>query len=185
VSVKLSVKRAVDRTRCESRLIGVCIFLLVTLLSSCCAPGVKPEDANVFQAACGLYSGNYEARKKSRQKDVEKSRGELARQQSESKRLTAELSRARQEEAILRKKMEQLSANNKLLETQISNLRETTAAEKRQKEKRQEELNRINRELEIVKMRFGWEQDSVEDVANEVERLEKEVDTLRSIILSQ
>lgn len=160
-------------------------LLFASLLSSCCTPGVKPEDANVFQAACGLYSGDYEAQKKSRQADLEKSRSEMTRQRSESQQLATELSQAKQEKAALQERMERLSRDNQLLEMRISSLSEATSAEKREKAKRLEKLNRIKKELESVRTRFGQKKDSIETTIKEVERLEREVSTLRSIILSQ
>ena len=166
------------------RVNGALVLLLAGLLSSCCTPGVKPEDANVFQAACGLYSGDYEAQKKARQADVEKSRSEVANQQSESQQLESDLSQVKQEETALRERLGQLSVDNQLLETQISGLSEATAAEKRAKAKKLEKLNRIKKELEAVKMRFGQDQDTIEATAKEVDRLEREVSALRSIILS-
>ena len=49
---------------------------LILTLSACCSPGVKPEDANIFQAACGVSSGQY-------QRDLDAAEAEAAASASE------------------------------------------------------------------------------------------------------
>ncbi|MGI9302605.1 MAG: hypothetical protein ACR2RB_07855, partial [Gammaproteobacteria bacterium] len=38
----------------------VAAYCIVAIMSGCAAPGVKPEDANIFQAAGNLATGEFE-----------------------------------------------------------------------------------------------------------------------------
>ena len=63
-------------------LVGLCVFL-----SACCSPGVKPEDANLFQASCGIASGDFDKQLEDDRKQAASSRQVLEDEKSKSQTL--------------------------------------------------------------------------------------------------
>lgn len=154
------------------------------LLSSCCTPGVKPEDANLFQAMCGLSSGAFKEQTSKRQEEAASSKSAVQQEQQQAEVLRVNLVVVEQERAELHARLASIDQENKVLERQVAGLREGTAAEQQIKKKRQQEFLAIKQQIRQARQQYTPDQTATDGYAAEVEKLEREVKTLRAIILS-
>lgn len=161
------------------------IIALSLVVSACCTPGVKPEDANLFQAMCGLGSGDFEDQLESDQNQVALSRQELETEKAKSDTLSTTLEASKTELASLLKEIDQMQKENRRLETQISAMQTETAAAREEQARLQARLQTVEVQLAALKTRAAEEQHALEQYNAEKARLQREIELLRSIISSQ
>ena len=163
-----------------------CAYCVVVLsLSSCCTPGLKPEDANLFQAACGITSGDFEKQTTDLQKQADASQEAKSEEKKEAERLEAELHTHQKEHARLKKRLSDLERENEELNSRVSALKEDTAFTKRRKKEQQNKLESIQQKIRDVKLKSTSDQLNTIEYEAELTQLKREVATLRAIILSQ
>ena len=161
-------------------LVGLCI-----LVSSCCTPGVRPEDANLFQASCGIASGEFDRQLEDDRNQAASGRQVLEAEKSRSQNLEADLEKRKAELGRLLIELEAMEKENRLMEAQISRMRADTAKNRQERTSLQAELRAIQDQVEVLKHKASVEQDSVDKYHSEMARIKKEIEVLRMIISAQ
>lgn len=161
-------------------LISICL-----LLTSCCTPGVRPEDANLFQAMCGLGTGEFEDQLENDQNQAASSRQALEAEKSKSDALSTGLETSKAELEQLLSELDQMEQENRRIEAQISAMQTNTEEASQEQEQLQAKLETIQDQLEVLKQKASVEQKAFEQYNAEKARLKQEIDVLRMIISSQ
>ena len=158
---------------------------LCLLLTSCCTPGVRPEDANLFQAMCGLGTGEYEDQLENDQTQVTSSQQVLEAEKSRSQVLTSDLESSKAELEDLLIELDEMENEHRRIETQISAMQTNTEEARLERSQLQARLETIQNQLEALKTKASAEQNAFEQYNAEKTRLKQEIEVLRMIISSQ
>jgi Mg2+ and Co2+ transporter CorA len=158
---------------------------LCILVSSCCTPGVKPEDANLFQASCGLASGEFDRQLESDRNRAASSRQVLDEEKSRSQTLKTDLLTRKAERDRLLTELDEMEDENRRIEAQIGHMRADSAKARQQRTDLQAELVRIQGQVEALKQKTSVEQDALHQYQSEASRLKQEIEILRMIISVQ
>lgn len=165
------------------RNIMVQAFILISV-TACCTPGVKPEDANIFQAACGISSGEYERQSLALQIEAGASADSVSREQAANDSLMKISSDKQAQIRHLQAQLNMLNEENRQLQAEIDAMEASTQQQVTLKQKQQAQLDQVNSDLRILEARLAKGQaDSLEQ--QEMERLQQEVATLRRVLISQ
>ncbi len=155
------------------------------LLSSCCTPGVRPEDANLFQASCGIVSGDFDRQLENDRKQATKSRRTFETEASRSRTLQTDLEAKKAERRRLLIELDDMEEDNRQLEAQIRKMRVDSSNVEEDRIRRLDELKRIQDKLEILRLKASVEQDAFDQYHAEVSRLKQEIDVLKGLYSAQ
>ena len=158
---------------------------LVMLVSACCSPGTRPEDANLFQASCGMASGDFDEQLKSDKAQAESSREALNAEQHTAQTLEADLESVKAERIRLLTELDEMAKESHQLEAQIADMQADSERAKNQQKALHADQERIEEELVILKQKASVEQDAYLHYRTEAARLKQEIDVLRMIISAQ
>ena len=161
-------------------LAGLCVFV-----SACCSPGVKPEDANIFQASCGIASGDFDKQLEGDKKQADSSRQALEEEKSKSQTLETDLVARKAEHGRLLTELDAMEKENRQIAEQIGKMQVNTVQAKQQQADQQAELVRIQGRLEALKQKASVGQDALHEYRSEASRLQQEIEVLRMIISAQ
>lgn len=170
-------------TRARTQLLAVMSACM--LFSSCCTPGVRPEDANLFQAMCGLSTGEFDDQLENDRNQVASSRETLEAEKSRSQDLTTDLETSKTELTTLLKEIDQMEQENRRMEAQISAMQTASAEAEQEQARLQGKLETIQDRLAALKQKAAVEQDAFEQYNAEKTRLKQEIEVLRMLISSQ
>ncbi len=159
------------------------VAIVALTLSACCSPGVKPEDANLFQASCGVASGQYEEDLKDKQKQVNESSHENSTERGRSMQLETMLVTRQSEYEIAQQDLDSLKDENRILANKIDAMQAKTQKDQSLKKQYLSQLGQLNSDIEMLKTRVSEAPD--ENHLVELEALKREVETLRVIVLGQ
>ena len=154
-------------------------------LSACCSPGVKPEDANLFQASCGIASGDFDKQLEDDRKQATSSRQVLEDEKSRSQTLETDLEARKAERDRLLSELDAMEKENRQIEAQIGKMQADSVNAKQQQADQMAELVRIQGQLEALRQKASVEQDTLHQYRSETSRLQQEIEVLRMIISAQ
>ncbi|MCB1754515.1 MAG: hypothetical protein KDJ38_03275 [Gammaproteobacteria bacterium] len=163
---------------------AVAVALMLAQLQACCSPDVKPGEANIFQAACGVSSGQYQQDLDKKQAEADRSRSELQAEQGRSDDLQDDLAVARFRRQQAETELLEMEQQNHLLEQEIRQMSATTEQDKQTRQQKLAELEKLNTEIAVLKANLRNEPDNPQYL-DELDALKKEVETLRMIVLEQ
>ena len=179
--LKMLLKIAIIRSRIRILVLtSLCI-----LVSACCSPGIKPEDANLFQASCGIASGEFEKQLESDKAQLASSQQNLEEEELTTQTLETDLESMKAERARLLIKLDKMEHENRQLEVKIGKMRADSENEKDQQANSRAELIKIQGELEALKQKAAVEQETLQQYHSEAARLQQEIEVLRMIISAQ
>ena len=158
-------------------------ILGVLFLSACCKPGIRPEDANIFQAACGITTGDFDRQVEAAQQNAKDSETMVATEKARSEELESELADRQEERQQLETELSKLIDSTIEIESQIKAIRTETEVDMLQRERRLKELTRINAEMEQLKSQQS--KLTVDAFQRKIEALKQEIEVLRRISLEQ
>jgi chromosome segregation ATPase len=151
----------------------------VFLISSCCKPGIRPEDTNILQAACGISSGDFDKQLD----DARESASMLDSERHRSEQLQTELVEKQTEYARLQKELDALESSSRKFEQQINAIRAVTNENNEQMHAKLAELERIEEEIAQLKLqKSGMTNEALQQ---RLDNLRKEVEVLRRISIEQ
>ncbi len=155
------------------------------LLSSCCAPGTRPQDANFFQAFCGVTSGQFEKQFESDRNQAATSRQKLEIEQFRSRNLQTDLEKKKAEHDVLLLELAEMENINLQIYTQITKMQADSEKAKLKRTRLHAKLATIKQQVEALKHKASIEQNAIRQHRSEVSRLKQEIETLRMIISAQ
>lgn len=167
-----------------SQTLKVLVFaILVLILTGCCSPGVKPGDANLFQAGCGVTTGQYEEGLQEKQDQLHDSRKENTAAEGRIMQLETTLVSRKQQHKSAQDELIAIESNNQDLSRSINTMRDKTNKDRALKQKYMQKLQHLNDDIEALKNQTSKAPD--EDYLNKIQALKQEVETLRIIVLGQ
>jgi hypothetical protein len=161
------------------------LLILCNLTASCCKPGIKPEDANLFQAACGLVTGDFHQQVEEDNEAANLSKQEVEKERSTTKMLESDLDIIQAERDRLLNELIKLENSNRELVSKINKLYTDSVNTQQKRASRLSKLAMIQSEIEILRKRIYQEQILQDSYQTELSRLKQQIETLRKIILSQ
>lgn len=159
------------------------ISALVMMLSACCSPGVKPGDANLFQAGCGVVSGQYEEDLDEKQKLVDESSQEASTEKGRSLQLETMLVQRKSDHKTALQELAALEEKNSTVSNTIHAMQTKTQQDQKLKKDYLQKLQQLKSDIETLKTQVSETPD--DDYRVTIEELKREVETLRIIVLGQ
>ena len=167
----------------KSRIVLYTIFVAVLMVSGCCKPGIRPEEANIFQAACGITGGDFDKQLDAAHEEKRQSEANLKSEQKRVEQLQTKLADKQMEHARLLEELGVLEQSSRELEDKIKTIRTATEEDKILIGERLSELNEINSEMERLKLEQG--RMTNDEFQRKLDSLRKEVEVLRRISIEQ
>lgn len=158
---------------------------IMAIMSGCAAPGVKPEDTNVFQAAGNLATGEFDKQLEREQLKLLAVEQELRQEKTNNAALSDTLERRKAEKDVLLQNLIVLRLKNDALGSEIQNISVHTAARVKAKNKQLAKLAEIRKQIDDLAAEADRTAFDSDRYRNEVEELNREIEVLREIALSQ
>ena len=161
------------------------LFCGVLFVSACCKPGIRPEDANLFQAFCGVTTGDFDKQLESDKYRAAASRQALDAERSKTEILQTDLETKKMQRDQLLKELRELETENQKMEAQISKMLTDSTISEQKHAGLEAELRRIQDKLADLKQKASVEQEALDQYLSEKSQLKQEIETLRMIISAQ
>jgi len=153
-------------------------------LISCSAPDVKPQDANLLEAAVNLSSGEFEGQLTREQFKLQESRELLDKESEKEHRLNTELQTLTSQKQSLDNQLANLQNENRRL-VQLSNqTKAETISQQRQRQRQQSKINSLNTSITKLKG-ANVSQEGNDEYKTKISSLQKEIELLREMISNQ
>jgi chromosome segregation ATPase len=124
--------------------------LSIMVLQGCAAPGVRPEDANIFQQAGNLGSGEFERQTNRKRLNVIQSEQELVQAQARFDALRRNSAALQQQKQQLDREYWLITQKNIKLEKNIQTIQIKNSNDKRKQKVAQRKLNKIKQQAKVV-----------------------------------
>lgn len=160
------------------------IALSCLALQACCSPDIKPDEANIFQAACGVSSGQYEDDLEKTRAEAQLSREQLKAEEDRSKDLQSDLKTTQFRHQRAEAELQAMEQQNQLVAQKIKSMSMATEKDKLSQKQKIDELQRLNADIAGLKANLQNEPDNPQHL-EELEALKQEVETLRMIVMEQ
>ncbi|MDO6460636.1 hypothetical protein Q4485_08005 [Granulosicoccaceae sp. 1_MG-2023] len=158
--------------------------VLLLVLSGCCSPGVRPEQANLFQAACGISSGQYKADLQAAEAEAQRSAAAKDASAKENTRLQLQAQDKQQQLSLMQARLEALRGETEALQRVLEAESAAKAKQDAGIREKQQQLSDIRAALNRLQATHDAGESSAAD-SEELQALRSEVATLRQIVLSQ
>lgn len=163
----------------------VFLLSLCVMNSSCCKPGIKPENANLFQATCGIMTGDFDRQLNNEKQADILSKQKLDKEHSKSITLENKLNRKQTERNELLEALANLEKKNRELEYEINNIDVDSVKVEQERENRLSKLHEIQKEINDLRNKASTEQLALDNYKTTLSGLKQKIETLRKIILAQ
>lgn len=157
--------------------------VLGSVLTGCCSPGVKPGDANVFQAGCGVASGQYERGLDEKLEQLEDSLQANNTEQDRTLRRETILIGRKSTHKKAQNELAEVEGENRKLAESIQTMQVNTQSDRTLKQQYLQKLQRLNTDIEALKNKVS--ETPNDDYRVKIRELKSEVETLRLIVLGQ
>lgn len=168
-----------------------CCILVLTitgLLSSCTSLGVRPKDANLFEAIGNHNSGEFQRQTRRQLLVLNDSKRSVTKQRRETASLRAALERSKEEKRLLVSNLNKLRVSNKLLENQILAIKVKNLAELSRKNSLVDKVFILNKKINTLKKEVvSKSESSLSSSAYEkkISVLKGQIRILRKLMLAQ
>ena len=153
------------------------------LTAGCCSQEVRPGEANIFQAACGVSSGQYKRDVEEKQQEASSTRKALQTEKRRSINLENKLADTEERYQVMQRDLEQLEADNLMLSRQIATLSQATQEDRDKQDRLETQLGQLNLDISALKSKLADSPDAADE--RKLQKLKQEVETLRLIVLEQ
>lgn len=162
------------------------ITIIPITISACSAPGVTPEDANLFEAATNISSGEFDNQLSREKFKLKSSQDAVNKESNQNINLTRELQSVTLQKQALDKQLAVLQNQNNRLFQQAN---QTKAQNSIQQDKRNQQIVKI-RELNSSISKFKHTQHKTSSSGNKkyqsiILSLQQEINVLRLMISNQ
>jgi len=162
------------------------IFSVISGLSACSAPGVKPKDANLFEAATNISSGEFDSQLSRKKFKLKNSQNAITKENTQNQALNKQLDSVKAQKQVLDKQLLVLQSQNKSLFYQANQTRDINSAQQTKRNLQIEKINKLN----VSISNFKANQRKASSSSNKaykvkVDSLKREIDVLRKMINNQ
>jgi len=163
-------------------------IILITVvsisLSSCSAPGVKPEDANLLEAAVNISSGEFDSQLSRKQFKLKNSQDALNAEADKNQNLNAQLQSLTVQKQALDRQLVSLQAENSRLTQQVNKTRATSNTQKAERDQQIKKITRLNFSISKIKQKKASAGGNKE-YQTKITSLQQEIKVLRKMISNQ
>lgn len=161
------------------------LTLLPIFAFSCSAPGVKPKDANFFEAAGNIRTGEFERQYQARQLNLLDTKNTLKSNKNQSRQLNMNLAIASAEKNQLDTDIKNLENKNKKLRKDINRELKANRINKKKNTSLTKKLNAINNKIVKTKEKLKKGIINNSQYKKESKEINKQIVALRTILLNQ
>jgi len=161
-------------------------FLTITSLSflGCSAPGVKPENANLIEAAVNISSGEFDGQLSRKQFKLKNSQDALNSEAEKNQNLKNQLQSLVAQKQALDRQLATLQGESTQLTQQINQTRAATSLQQAQREKQVSRIKKLNSSISKLK-RKRVSASGNENYKSKITNLKQEIQVLRKMISNQ
>jgi chromosome segregation ATPase len=162
------------------------IIIIISGLSACSAPGVKPKDANLFEAATNISSGEFDSQLSRKKFKLKKSQDVVNAENTQSQDLNKQLHSVKAQKQVLDKQLVTLQKQNKALFYQANQTRAINSAQQTKRNLQVAKIKKLN--LSISDFKAKQRQASTSSNSEykvKVDSLKNEINVLRKMISNQ
>lgn len=162
------------------------IIAIASSISACTAPGVKPDDANLFEAATNISSGEFDNQLSRKRLELKSSQDAVNRENAKSQNLNKELNSVTAQKQALDKQLNTLQIQNNQLLQQANKTRAKNSIQQAKRNQQIEKIKQLNSSIS----NFKRKQHKVSSSSNieyksKVSSLKQEISVLRQMISNQ
>jgi chromosome segregation ATPase len=179
---------AINRGVIEMKKISLIVLPIIIALgvSSCASTNVRPSDANLFQAAGNIHSGEFDRQLQRKQLDLGTSQADVQKEKQRQQALTQSLQQQRQILASAQADLNNIKQENAALELAIENKHYETEQEKQKKAHLLARIKKLKKNVIVVE-RTKTKVVSTSSAAKyrgRINQLKKEIAVLRKMAAS-
>ncbi len=166
----------------------ISVLIITGLLSSCTSLGVRPKDANLFEAIGNHNSGEFQRQTRRQLLVLNDSKRGVTKQRRETESLRATLKRSKEEKRLLVGNLNKLRVSNQLLEKQILAINVKNQAELSRKNSLVDKVLILNKKIDTLKKEIMFKsKSSLSSSAYEkkISVLKSQIRILRKLMLAQ
>lgn len=163
----------------------VLIIAITTIsFSGCSAPGVKPEDANLLEAAVNISSGEFDSQLSREQFKLKSSQDALNAEAEKNQNLNKELQSLTIQKQALDRQLAVIQAENTRLTQQTNLTKATTSIQQTKRDKQIRRIRRLNSSISKLrgnKASVGGNK----EFQSKITSLQQEIKVLRKMVSNQ
>ncbi len=161
------------------------IFIAILLsLSACSAPGVKPEDANLLEAAVNISSGEFDSQLSREQFKLKNSQDALNAEADKNQSLNAQLQSLTVQKKALDRQLVVLQVENRKLTQQANQTKAINSLQKAERKKQVYKIEKLNSSISKLKRKRVSAGGNTE-YKTKITALQREINVLRKMISNQ
>lgn len=161
---------------------------LITIISlgfsGCSAPGVKPEDANLIEAAVNISSGEFDNQLSRKQFKLKNSQDALSSETEKNKKLNQQLLSLSAQKQALDRQLVVLQGENTRLTQQANKTRAATNVQQGQRDRQISKIKLLNSSITKLKRNRASVKGN-EVYKSQIINLNQEIQVLRKMISNQ
>lgn len=161
-------------------------FIIITSLSflGCSAPGVKPEDANLIEAAVNISSGEFDSQLSRKQFKLKNSQDALNSEAEKNQSLNKQLQSLTVQKQALDRQLTVLQGESVRLNKQINQTRAATSLQQEQRDKQVSRIKKLNSSILKLKGQRASANGN-NKYKSKIANLKQEIQVLRKMISNQ
>ena len=167
----------------KARLLIACFT--ITTIYGCAAPGVKPKDSNIFQAAGNIATGEFDKQLEREHLKLQEVEQQLEQEQTKSSTLGTTLGDKQAEKEQLEQNLLALRQKNTALESEIRSANVDTAAKVQARNAHLVRLAELRKEIDVLAVEASKAAADAGLYRARIDKLNEEIEVLRGIALSQ
>ncbi|MCF6189824.1 MAG: hypothetical protein L3J51_05065 [Cocleimonas sp.] len=164
-----------------NRIIFIATFLS---LSACSAPDVKPEDANLLEAAVNISSGEFDSQLSRKQFKLKNSQDALNAEADKNQKLNTQLQSLTVQKKAFDQQLDVLQAENRRLTQQANQTKALNSLQKAERKQQVNKIKRLNSSISTLKRKRVSAGGNKEYKAK-ITALQQEINVLRKMISNQ
>jgi len=161
------------------------IFIAVLVsLSACSAPNVKPEDANLLEAAVNISSGEFDSQLSREKFKLKNSQDALNAEADKNQNLNAQLQSLTVQKKAFDRQLDVLQAENRRLTQQANQTKALNSLQKSERKQQVNKIKRLNSSISKIKRKRASAEGNKE-YKTKITALQQEIKVLRKMISNQ
>lgn len=162
------------------------LYITISSLSllGCSAPGVKPEDANLMEAAVNISSGEFDNQLSRKQFELKNSQDALNNEAEKNQKLKKQAQSLAAQKQALDRQLAVLQSESTRLSQQISQTRAATSHQQEQRDNQVSKIKKLNSSITKLKGQRATASGN-NQYQLKVENLKLEIQVLRKMISNQ
>ena len=161
------------------------IFIAILLsLSACSAPGVKPEDANLLEAAVNISSGEFDTQLSREKFKLKESQDALNAEADKNQNLNTQLQSLTVEKKAFDRQLDILQAENRKLTQQANQTKALNSLQQAERKQQVYKIKKLNSSISKLKRKRASAGGNKE-YKEKITALQREINVLRKMISNQ